>query len=762
METVIAHDANVNAAVLPDNVPNMLKAGMREVMIPLKRLVASPYNQRKSKRDQATIEAIADNMRAVGQLQNLVVHAMRARTKKAQTFGVDAGETRRLALLLNVERGYFSLDDEVRCIVITEAEAILASASENDLRAPAHPADQFLAYKALADEGRTAEFIAAVFKVTPKAVAGYLKLASVSPKLFDLFANDEMNLDQIKALAITDDQQRQETAWFGANQYNRGANALRSVLRGDKLTFGNRMVRFVTVAAYEAAGGIVERDLFATDDEGLIVNRDLLDRLFDEKVAATVEQHKADGWLWVEARPTFDYDEQRPYTTLHAEQTPLTSEQQAEYDKLQKLQDEICDRLQASDDAEEGSEGHLSDEAYGDLERESDALNLAMNEYDEREGFYTAEQKKVSGVVVTVDYKGDLQIYRALVRREDQKEARTVLQAAGAQVPRGLTKTARGVHSEKLILNMTAHRTAAVRTALVANADVALVTTVHRLALQFIYKRHSDLSAVRIKMDVPMHPVSRVAPEVAEQSQYGAFSAAVAAVKESLPKNPNDLFGWLLSQPQAVILNILAVCTAISLNGVSRAEEGNPINAIAGALELNLMNYWKPTRESYLNHVSKDRIVAVVSEVVSKEQGARLAKMKKGEAAREAEALLADKNWLPEFMAAAEVRTAHTYFADDEEDDDADVQCEQADAPDVAAAGPDEGSADADDQPSSSQQHAPVPFPKADDLTNETGAKGSDPIADAFAENRETQKQGFVWPFAIPSTKLLPGTRPSA
>ncbi|WP_058034568.1 ParB/RepB/Spo0J family partition protein [Burkholderia pseudomallei] len=762
METVIAQDANVNSAVLPADAPNMLKAGMREVMIPLKRLVASPYNQRKTKRDQATIEAIADNMRAVGQLQNLVVHAMRTRAKKAQTFGVDAGETRRLALLLNVERGYFSLDDEVRCIEISEAEAILASASENDLRAPAHPADQFLAYKALADEGRTAEFIAAVFKVTPKAVAGYLKLASVSPKLFDLFANDEMNIDQIKALAITDDHQRQEAAWFGANQYNRGANALRSVLRGDKLTFGNRMVRFVTVAAYEAAGGIVERDLFARDDEGLIVNRELLDRLFDEKVAATVEQYKAEGWLWVEARPTFDYDEQRPYTTLHAEHAPLTSEQQAEYDKLQKRQDEVCDAMQASDDAEEGGEGHLSDEAYGALERESDELNRAMNEFDEREGFYTAEQMKVSGVVVTVDYKGDLQVYRALVRREDQKEARAVLEAAGAQVPRGLTKTARGVHSEKLILNMTAHRTAAVRNALVANAEVALVAMVHRLALQFIYKRHSDLSAVRIKMDQPMHPVGRVAPEVAEQSQYAEFPAAVAAVKESLPKNPNDLFGWMLSQPQAVILNILAVCTAFSLNGVSRAEKGNPINAIAGALELNLAGFWKPTRESYLNHVSKDRIVAVVSEVASKEQGARLAKMKKGEAAREAEALLADKNWLPEFMAAAEVRPARSYFGDEEDGDDADTECAQPVALDAAAAEPDEESGHDVDQPSISQELAPCSFPNAADLASETSTKKSDLVTNVVAESYANQTQRFVWPFAMPTTKLLPGTRPAA
>ncbi|MBN3506336.1 ParB/RepB/Spo0J family partition protein [Burkholderia cenocepacia] len=763
METVIAQDANVNNVATPADVPNMLHAGKREIMIPLKRLVASPYNQRKKKRDQATIEAIADNMLAVGLLQNLVVHAMRKREKQAQTYGVDAGETRRLALLLNVERGKFSMDDEVRCIEISEADAILASASENDLRAPAHPADQFLAYKALADEGRTTEFVAAVFKVTPKMVAGYLKLASVSPKLFDLFADDQMSIDQIKALATTDDHQRQEAAWFTANNWSRDPHSLRNRLRGDKLTFGNRMVRFVTVAAYEAAGGLVERDLFANDDEGLIVNRDILDRLFDEKVAATVESYKAEGWMWVEARATFDYEEQRPYTTLTAEKAPLTDEQQAEYDKLEKRMGEIIDAMRASDDADEGEDAYLSDEAYGALERESDALNASMIEYDDREGFYTPEQMKVSGVVVTVNYEGKLQVYRALVRREDQKTARSVLEAAGAEVPRKLTKNARGVHSEKLILNMTARRTAAVRSALVSNADVALVATVHRLALQFIYERHSELSSVRICGDRPMHSVSRSAPEVTEQAQYGAFYAAVEAAKAQLPKNPNDLFAWLLGQPQAVVLNILAVCTAISLNGVSRAEEGNPINAIAGALELDLTKFWTPTRESYLSHVSKDRIVAVVSEVVSKEQGARLAKMKKGEAAQEAETLLADKNWLPEFMVAAEVATARTYFGDDDDDEEEDAT--QSDAQAVAseeAHVPDgEPEQDAPEEAGSGDAE-PLHIAASADHPIETSVKKADLAAEAVTERCDKHLSRFAWPFPMQSTKLLTVTRPAA
>jgi ParB family transcriptional regulator, chromosome partitioning protein len=190
MQTVNAQDANVNTT---DNasaveLPNAISAGAAVEMIPLRSLVESPYNQRKKARTEATILEFADNIRAVGLLQNLVVHPMKKRAKKAQTYGVAAGETRRLGLLFNVERGDITSDYLVPCKVISEADAILTSATENDLRKPPHPADQFIAYKALTDEGRSPEFIAAVFKVTPKTVAGHLKLASVSPKLFELFA----------------------------------------------------------------------------------------------------------------------------------------------------------------------------------------------------------------------------------------------------------------------------------------------------------------------------------------------------------------------------------------------------------------------------------------------------------------------------------------------------------------------------------------------------------------------------------------------
>jgi ParB family transcriptional regulator, chromosome partitioning protein len=762
MQTVNAHDANLNTNknTSADDLPIALKEGTAEVLIPLKRLVASPYNQRKSKRAPASIEAIADNILAVNLLQNLVVHPMKAKAKKAPTYGVDAGETRRQALLLNVERGHITPDFLVRCIVISEAEAILASASENDIRVPPHPADQFIAYKALSDQGRSPEFIATVFKVSPKTVAGHLKLASVSPKLFDLFADDAMDLEQIKALAITDDHERQEAAWFGAqHEYQRRPNELRTRLKGDKLTFNDRTVRFVTVAAYEAAGGAVERDLFAQQDEGFILNPDVLMRLFDEKMASEVDKAKAQGWSWVEARPRFEHSDMLDFTHLPAEPAPLTDEQQARYEALEKRSQEITDKLDAHYEGEEGDEAHLSDEALDALEQEDEQICIEMRELDDRDGEYTPEQMKVSGAIVSINHQGTLQVVRGLVRREDRAEARAMMNQAGTDVPRSLTKKEKGAHSEKLLLNLTAHRTAAVQSALSQNPLVALVTIVHKLALDYLYNDYKSygrdkLSVAQISSREAQYEMKRSAPDVDQTEHAIGLKGFVESCQAMLPKNPNLLFAWLLEQPQERLLNLLAVCTSLSINGVSRDEGPNAINAVAGALNLNLSAYWQPTRASYLDHVSKARIVAIVSEVVSKEEGERLAKMKKGEAAQAAEKLLEGKNWLPEFMGAAQVAEARFYDDEDEDDEDR-AELGAAESNEEVSA----SDATAEEQPVSADV-APWPFPKAADVAPLLVAASEQPTDDESDSQAATP--AIAWPFPSPNPHAARGVRLAA
>ncbi|WP_425125590.1 ParB/Srx family N-terminal domain-containing protein [Burkholderia gladioli] len=136
----LAHDAGV-----PPAPPEAHQQADDFRLIPLKRIVASPFNVRR--KQPTGIEALADNIwHTGGLLQNLVVHPMKVGAKRAQTFGVAAGERRRRALALLAERGDLPADYPVRCLVITAEDAVLFSATENEMREPMHPADQFDAY----------------------------------------------------------------------------------------------------------------------------------------------------------------------------------------------------------------------------------------------------------------------------------------------------------------------------------------------------------------------------------------------------------------------------------------------------------------------------------------------------------------------------------------------------------------------------------------------------------------------------------------
>src|SRR3546814_19417868 len=87
----------------------------------------------------------------------------------------------------------------VPCIVREDGIAEEDSLAENVQRAPLHPLDQFRAFLTLREKGQSEEEIAARFFVAVSVVKQRLRLASVSPKLLDLYADDGMTLTHLMA-----------------------------------------------------------------------------------------------------------------------------------------------------------------------------------------------------------------------------------------------------------------------------------------------------------------------------------------------------------------------------------------------------------------------------------------------------------------------------------------------------------------------------------------------------------------------------------
>ena len=186
-----------------------------EIFIPLNKLKKSPKNARKTPHSEAAIEAYAASIAAKGILQNLVVEPELRRTVRLPaSIPSPSARAGGLAQLLRVKRKEIKKTEPIRCIVDTANDPHEISLDENVTRENMHPADQFEAFKKLADErGFGAEEIAARFGVTPHVVRQRLRLGAVSPKLMQVYRDGDLALDQLMAFAITEDHARQEAVY---------------------------------------------------------------------------------------------------------------------------------------------------------------------------------------------------------------------------------------------------------------------------------------------------------------------------------------------------------------------------------------------------------------------------------------------------------------------------------------------------------------------------------------------------------------------
>lgn len=114
-----------------------------------------------------------------------------------------------------------------------------------------------------------------------------------------------------------------------------------------------------------------------------------------------------------------------------------------------------------------------------------------------------------------------------------------------------------------------------------------------------------------------------------------------------LPAGVGELLPWLLAQPLDALVQLLTLCSALSLNAINGSGKHATTAAIANVVNLNMTDWWEATEASYLGAVSKSLIVEAVKEAGMAEDAEALGKLKKGEAVTKAQELLAGKRWLP-------------------------------------------------------------------------------------------------------------------
>ena len=331
--------------------------------IPLCQLRPSKTNVRKIGR-LAEIEQLATSIEAEGLLQNLVVR--RIGNGHGDCYAVDAGGRRLAALKLLARRKKIARDYPVRCLVRTEEDgaATAASLAENFIRQSLHPADQFDAFAELHASGMPADEIAARYGVTPTFVLQRLKLAAVSPRLVAEYRQGNMTLEQLSAFTLTDDHRLQEQVWFDSPYADQSAEMIRRQLTKAQVDGDDRRARFIGAEAYEAAGGIIVRDLFDEAGEGYLADSQLLDRLVAEKLEQTAETIRAEGWQSVEIHQEWNFTKFARYGRAQPAEKPLSEADEERLSELGTRYDELVAGLEA-----EGGDSKELDEISAEIDR---------------------------------------------------------------------------------------------------------------------------------------------------------------------------------------------------------------------------------------------------------------------------------------------------------------------------------------------------------------------------------------------------------
>jgi ParB family chromosome partitioning protein len=149
----------------------------------------------------------------------------------------------------------------------------------------------------LEGRGYTPEGIAKAHGVKVLQVKRRMKLGEVHPDLLEQFREGKINLDQIMALASCDDQQRQLQAWTSLPVWQRNDQQIRQHLSEDEVKVDDDRVKLVGLDAYLKAGGSVRTDLFSEDGKGeVLTDVGLLEMLLADKLEATAEQLRSEGW----------------------------------------------------------------------------------------------------------------------------------------------------------------------------------------------------------------------------------------------------------------------------------------------------------------------------------------------------------------------------------------------------------------------------------------------------------------------------------
>ncbi|BCG96977.1 ParB/RepB/Spo0J family partition protein [Mesorhizobium sp. 131-2-1] len=628
--------------------------------IPFNQLVISQANVRRIKAG-VSIEDLAEDIARRTLLQSITVRPVRdADGNETGMFEIPAGGRRYRALELLVKQKRLAKNAPVPCVIREGGLAEEDSLAENIQRAALHPLDQFRAFLAFREKGMSEEEIAANQFVSVAVVKQRLRLASVSPKLLDVYADDGMTLDQLMAFTVNGDHERQEQVFERlAQSYSKEPHIIRRMLTESAVRVADKRAQFVGLDAYAEAGGVVMRDLFQGDDGGWLQDVGLLETLVAEKLRLQSEAISDEDWKWIDVAPDFPYGHTYGLRRLRGEQPALTEQEQSTRDALQAELEGLAQSYAEADDLPEEVDARLGE------------IETAISALDDRPEVFDPTEIERAGAFISIDASGNLKVERGYVRPVDERPVETeadsenetgaVAAEAEHDPDRSITEIDTAIENEeddglkpipdRLMTELTAHRTLALRHALGEQPDVAFLAALHALTLRAFYYYGSDTC---LELDLKIITLGAQAPGLNDNSMASAVDARHQSWVAVLPKEPDELWDALQAFDSDSRQALFAHCVSLSVNAIYEAYNRRPralahADQLAQAVDLDMVAAgWIPTIDTYFGRVTKARILASVREAKGTRAGDRIEHLKKGDMAETAQELLAASGWLPE------------------------------------------------------------------------------------------------------------------
>lgn len=607
-----------------------LLAQTEEVSVSLASLIKSPLNVRTVPYSAESVSELAESIKGVGLLQNLVVHAL-----PGERYGVAAGGRRLAALNMLAERGIIPADWPVRVKIIPQELATAASMTENGHRRDMHPAEQIAGFRAMAQEGKTSAQIGDLLGYSPRHVQRMLKLADLAPVILDALAEDRITTEHCQALALENDTARQVQVFEAACQSGWGGKPevqtiRRLVTESEVAVAGNSKFRFVGTDAFSPDE--LRTDLFSDDGDGY-VDRVALDAALLEKLQAVAEHlWEAEGWGWCAGRMEAVgecREDAGTYRSLPQPEAVLTEAEEERLNELLTRYDALENQCEESDL----------------LEAEMKLIHCMS-----RVRAWTPEMRAGSGVVVSWRY-GNVCVQRGVQLRSEDDAADDADRTEQVQEKASVEEI-----TLPLLTKMSSERTLAVQAALIQQPEKTVALMVWRLCSCVFDYCNTTLHPFRIQTEEYHRRLTSDAPSGKSGQAWLSLMKEKTRLEALLPENWQKDFTTFFTLDGQTLMRLMVFCTACSVDGVQTRECGHtsrsPLDTLETAIGFHMRDWWQPTKANFFGHLKKPQIIAALNEAGLSGAARDAEKMKKGDAAEHAEHHMKDNRWVPGWMCA--------------------------------------------------------------------------------------------------------------